>query len=140
MVLTPAERRGALIAVALLLLGAARDLWRARAAPPPARAAASAAARPWPDSVLADSATSPPPAHTDTAVAPVHALDLNRAGPAELDALPGVGPVLAARIVEQRRRYGPFRRVEDLRAVRGVGPRLLARLQPLVTVTAGPGR
>jgi competence protein ComEA len=68
---------------------------------------------------------------------PARVLDLNRAGAAELDALPGVGPVLAARIIEQRRRFGPFHRVDDLRAVRGVGPRLLARIRPLVTVTAG---
>jgi competence protein ComEA len=47
---------------------------------------------------------------------------------AELDALPGIGPVLAARIVEHRRAHGPFRRVEELRAVRGVGPRLFERL------------
>jgi competence protein ComEA len=137
LVLTPAERRGALVAVALLLLGAARDLWRARVAPPIAPPPA-AAARPWPDPGGVDSAAPAGPAPPDTATRPARALDLNRAGAAELEALPGVGPVLAARILEQRRRYGPFRRVDDLRAVRGVGPRLLARLHPLVTVTAGP--
>ena len=63
-------------------------------------------------------------------------IDLNRAGVAELDALPGIGPVLARRIVEFRRQHGAFRRVEELRAVRGVGPRLLERLRP--RVTAGP--
>jgi competence protein ComEA len=61
-------------------------------------------------------------------------VDLNRAGPAELDALPGLGPVLAERIVEHRRRHGRFERVEDLLAVRGVGPRLLERLRPRVRV------
>ena len=134
MVLTPAERRGALVAVALLLLGAARDLWRARGAPP-AAPAAGAPALAWPDSAAVDSGANARPVRADTTARPAHALDLNRAGAAELDALPGIGPVLAARIVEQRRRFGPFRRVEDLRAVRGVGPRMLARLRPLVTVT-----
>jgi competence ComEA-like helix-hairpin-helix protein len=135
MVLTPAERRGALVALALLLLGAARDLWRLRGAPPPAPPPQAAAAMPWPDTVVADSTTLAVVAPRDSAARPNPRLDLNRAGAAELDALPGVGPVLAARIVEQRRRFGPFRRVDDLRAVRGVGPRLLARLRPLVSVT-----
>jgi competence protein ComEA len=62
------------------------------------------------------------------------ALDLNRAGVAELDALPGIGPVLAQRIVEFRREHGPFRRFEELRAVRGVGPRLLERIRPSVAI------
>ena len=61
-------------------------------------------------------------------------LDLNRAQAAELDMLPGIGPVLARRIVEYRRQHGPFRRIEELRAVRGVGPRLLERLRPRVGV------
>ena len=67
-------------------------------------------------------------------------IDLNRASLAELDALPGIGPVLAARIVEHRLRHGPFRAVEELRAVRGIGPRLLARLAPRLTVGGGDPR
>jgi len=66
-------------------------------------------------------------------------LDLNRADAADLDALPGIGPVLARRIVDFRREHGPFRRVEELRAVRGVGPRLLERIRPRVEVAAVPG-
>lgn len=62
-------------------------------------------------------------------------VDLNRAETSELESLPGIGPVLARRILDQRRRVGPFHRVEELLAVRGVGPRLLARLEPLVTVS-----
>jgi competence protein ComEA len=57
-------------------------------------------------------------------------LDLNAATTAELDALPGIGPVLAARIVEHRRLHGSFRSVEELLSVPGIGPRLLARLRP----------
>ena len=63
-------------------------------------------------------------------------IDLNAADAATLDRLPGVGPVLAARIVEHRRAHGPFERVEDLRAVRGIGPRLLERLRPCVRIGA----
>jgi len=65
-------------------------------------------------------------------------LDLTTATAAELDALPGIGPVLAGRILAERRRMGGFRRVEDLLAVPGIGPRLFERLAPRVRV--GPAR
>src|SRR5437867_750883 len=63
-------------------------------------------------------------------------LDLNRADARELDALPGVGPVLAERIVQQRGRFGPFQELDELLAVRGVGPRLLERLRPRLRLGA----
>jgi competence protein ComEA len=53
---------------------------------------------------------------------------------AELDALPGIGPVLAQRIVEHRSREGPFRSVEELDDVPGIGPAIAAELAELVTV------
>lgn len=58
-----------------------------------------------------------PPASIDSLFAPVAArgpVDLNRATVAELDTLPGIGPVYAQRIVESRQRDGPFRSVEEL--------------------------
>lgn len=61
-------------------------------------------------------------------------IPVNRATASELEALPGVGPVLAARIVEHRTRHGPFRTVEDLQAVPGIGPALLERLRPAVRI------
>jgi competence protein ComEA len=63
-------------------------------------------------------------------------IPLNRASAAELETLPGIGPVLARRIVAHREQFGPFRSTDELRAVRGVGPRLLARLRGLLY--AGP--
>ena len=124
--LTPAERRGALLVALLLSLGAARDLWRAshpRMTPSPAETGAAPAA-----SVESRvSAGVAPATASGTAVATV---DLNQAGPAELDALPGIGPVLAARILRHRSEHGPFHAVEDLLAVPGIGPRLYERLRP----------
>jgi competence ComEA-like helix-hairpin-helix protein len=68
--------------------------------------------------------------------APAGRLDLNRAGEAELQALPGIGPALALRIVEHRRSVGRFRTTDDLLEVSGIGPSTLERLRPLVG--AGP--
>jgi len=61
-------------------------------------------------------------------------VNLNTAGVDELGTLPRVGPVLAQRIVEWRAEHGSFQRVEELDAVDGVGPKLLASLLPLVRV------
>ena len=61
-------------------------------------------------------------------------LDLNRATVEELDALPGIGEVLAGRIVAYREENGPFESVEELMEVSGIGEAKLADLAGLVTV------
>ena len=61
-------------------------------------------------------------------------LDLNSATAAELEALPGIGPVLAARIVQWRVDNGRFTDVEVLGEVSGIGDALMAQLRPLVRV------
>ena len=61
-------------------------------------------------------------------------VDLNTAGVADLDALPGIGPVLAQRIVDHRTEQGRFRSVEELDDVPGIGPAIAAELAELVTV------
>ncbi|HYN84306.1 MAG TPA: helix-hairpin-helix domain-containing protein [Pyrinomonadaceae bacterium] len=61
-------------------------------------------------------------------------VNLNTATRAELERLPGVGPALAARVVEHRERHGPFRRPEHLIVVRGFGERRFRRLRALVEV------
>jgi competence protein ComEA len=60
-------------------------------------------------------------------------VDLNTADAADLDALPGIGPVLADRIVAHRQ-DGPFASVDELADVAGIGPTLLERLRDLVRV------
>jgi competence protein ComEA len=61
-------------------------------------------------------------------------LDLNSAGVEQLDALPGVGPVTAQRIVEWRTRNGRFATVDQLREVEGIGERRFGQLRELVRV------
>ena len=54
--------------------------------------------------------------------------------PAQLDALPGIGPKVAARIVEYRQKNGGFKKAEELMNVQGIGEKLFLKLKPLVTV------
>jgi len=61
-------------------------------------------------------------------------LDLNHASVEEIARLPGVGPSLARRIIEERERRGRFDSPDGLRSVLGLGPRKQARLRDLVTV------
>ncbi len=58
--------------------------------------------------------------------------DINRARAPELERLPGIGPALALRIIEERRRRGGFDSVDDLLAVRGIGPATLSRIRTVV--------
>ena len=64
--------------------------------------------------------------------ATVARLDINRATVEELQHLPGIGEVLARRVVERRTVHGPFRTVEELREVKGIGARRLEQLRLLV--------
>ena len=69
----------------------------------------------------------------ETFLPDVTPLDINAAGEEELTALPGIGPVLARRIVEYRAEHGPFASVEDLTDVSGFGASMLAALVGVVT-------
>lgn len=62
-------------------------------------------------------------------------ININTATAAELDALPGVGPVLAARIVDWRTEHGSFPTVDALDAVSGIGTKLLGNIRELVRVS-----
>lgn len=63
-------------------------------------------------------------------------ININRASQAELESLPGIGPVLAARIIEWRTSNGPFASVEDLEQVEGISASTVSDLAPYAT--AGP--
>lgn len=79
----------------------------------------------------------PPPASGSGGARPgggTGKINLNTAGVEELGTLPRVGPVLAQRIVDWRQQHGLFKRVQELDAVDGIGPKLLDALLPLVSI------
>jgi competence protein ComEA len=84
--------------------------------------------------VARDAATAPPGAAGGATGGPSRPVDLNTATVADLDTLPGVGPVMAARILDWRTQHGRFASVDQLREVSGIGDRTFERLAPLVTV------
>jgi len=61
-------------------------------------------------------------------------VDLNQARRYELEALPGIGPVLAGRILDYRARHDGFREVGELRSIPGIGPKRYSALVELVSV------
>ena len=77
------------------------------------------------------------PAPRGAKAAPTTAVvNINTASAAELDSLPGIGAKTAARIVEYRQKNGPFKKVEELMNVRGVGEKNFLKLKPQLTVGA----
>jgi competence protein ComEA len=61
-------------------------------------------------------------------------IDLNRATAEDLDAIPGIGPALAQRIVDYRQAHGPFKKIDDLEEVLGIGPKKLEGLKPYLVI------
>ncbi len=61
-------------------------------------------------------------------------ININIATAAEMDWLPGIGPVLASRIVEYRLTHGPFQTLEELEQVSGISARMVEELRPLITL------
>ena len=72
-----------------------------------------------------------PPASERDGTAAAGRININTAGADELQLLSGVGPVLAARIIEDRRANGPFASVDDLERVKGIGPRTVEKIRRL---------
>ncbi len=68
----------------------------------------------------------------------VAAVDLNKADVAALTSLPGIGEAKAKAIVEYREKNGPFKSVQDLDKVKGIGPKMMEKLKDQVTVGTAP--
>lgn len=122
----PLPARQAVAATALASLFGALLLWTQGGAPGAGRV-------PIPEPPLPAAAASPRPA-APAKPAPAGRLDINRAGVAELQQLPGIGRSLARRIVAHREAGGPFASPEELLRVPGIGPKRLDRLRPWVAV------
>ena len=92
-----------------------------------------------PEYTLSGWRPSPPPETASAGVGPSQPapasglIDLNRASAEELESLPSIGPALAARIIEYREQH-PFRTVDDLDQVKGIGPKTLEAVRPFVIV------
>jgi competence protein ComEA len=78
------------------------------------------------------------PAFAADAKASAAKVNLNTASADQLAEVPGLGPKLAARIVEQRQKAGPFKSVEDVMAVKGIGEKSFAKFQGWLTVGESP--
>jgi competence protein ComEA len=84
--------------------------------------------------VLAGMLSSLPVFAAEKAAAPAAKVNLNAATAAQLEALPGVGPALAARIVEHRQKSGGFKSLQELMAVKGIGEKSFAKLEAHLTL------
>jgi len=67
-------------------------------------------------------------------------VDINRASTEDFEKLPGIGPKLAQQIVAYRTKHGPFRRVEDLLIIKGIGSKKWKALRPYVCVSSSPAK
>jgi len=65
---------------------------------------------------------------------PTHPINLNSASAAELQQVPGIGPSTADKILEMRKSYGAFKSVDDLLAIKGIGPKRLEKMRKYLTV------
>ncbi len=65
---------------------------------------------------------------------PLQAVHLNTATALELQQVPGIGPSTADKILKMRKSYGQFKSVDDLRAIKGIGPKRMEKMRKYVTV------
>jgi competence protein ComEA len=128
-----ARRAATLVALAALLVSVTTTLGAARAdaAPSGATAAAKPASARSAAAPAVDADEAPPRTGKK---APTGKLNLNTANEDQLQLLPGVGPAKAERIVTWRKKNGAFKRVADLRKVKGFGYKTLRKLEPWLEV------
>ncbi len=92
--------------------------------------------------LIGEASATPPPAAPGKGAPPVSAatktplgkINLNTATLEELDQLPGIGPAIAQRIIDYRNQNGAFKKIDDLKNVRGIGDALFDQIKELVTV------
>src|SRR5579863_9464597 len=69
---------------------------------------------------------------------PLHPINLNTANSQQLQEVPGIGPSTADKILKMRKSYGPFKSVDDLGAIKGIGPKRLEKMRKYLTVGKPP--
>jgi comEA protein len=69
---------------------------------------------------------------------PAHPINLNTADATELQQVPGIGPSTAQKILDTRKSYGAFKSVDDLLAIKGIGPKKLEKMRKYLTVGRPP--
>jgi len=74
------------------------------------------------------------PAKSAKPSASTQVVNVNTASAADFEALPGIGPKLAARIVDYRQKNGPFKKIEELMNVQGLGEKNFLKLKPQLTL------
>lgn len=88
--------------------------------------------------VIARAVEPPPPLESVAEVQEAGPLPLNEATALQLQLLPSIGPKMAERILQYRGVHGPFKSLEELQKVRGIGVRTIEKLRPLVVVGKKP--
>jgi len=68
---------------------------------------------------------------------PLKPVNINTANSEELQQVPGIGPATAQKILQMRKSYGPFKSVDDLLAIRGLGQKRLNKMRKYLTVGKG---
>lgn len=69
---------------------------------------------------------------------PARPVNINTATSAELQQVPGIGPATAQKILQMRKSYGPFKSVDDLLAIRGLGEKRLDKMRKYLTIGKAP--
>ena len=133
---TQGERRALFFLAAVALLGAGTRAWRGRSV------AVDTTALTQQIAAVDGSAgrQAGKPRRTKAANPPARQpVDLDTASADQIEALPGIGPALAKRIIKDRESNGPFGCLSALDRVKGVGPALLARIDSFATFSAAGG-
>ncbi|HLE52533.1 MAG TPA: ComEA family DNA-binding protein [Anaerolineales bacterium] len=99
--------------------------WKQAARAPPQSVAGE-------DQAQGSNLTSPSPPE------PIFPVNINTAPQDDLESLPGVGPVIAKRIIAYRQEHGPFTKIDDLQQVDGIGPTTFDKLKDLISVGYSP--
>src|SRR5262245_66598837 len=84
------------------------------------------------------SAQGAPPKSESHQGRPAALVNLNSATASQLQELPGIGAKTAERIIEYRQKKGPFKKIEELMNVKGIGEKSFLKLKPQITVTSKP--